>query len=281
MAIDLSLWREALSVELHQAQERSVWSSGAERWMRGWAIVATLILACFYLSGGYHAAFLAINGLARDFGDGFWQCVTVLGDGRLVLALPLLFARRRPEILWTMMLTALFAALLTHGLKPWVGALRPPAVLAEGSFFLNGPGYRHNSFPSGHSMTIAAFLAVWVCLVRDWRLRLALILFSYEIAASRVVVGVHWPVDVAAGILGGCLSAWAGCRLAAVWRWGLSLKGHLFCLAFCLLAGQSLFYDDGGYALAAWFQLSMGALCFAAGIKDYLLPLYREVRFHV
>ena len=248
----------------------------ADAWMLGWAVFSSLVLALLYGQGGYHAAFFPLNSLARDLGDAFWQMVTVLGDGRLVIALALLFARRRPDILWAIMLTALFSFLLTHSLKPWVDALRPPAVLAEGSFFLNGPVHRHGSFPSGHSLTIAAFLGIWFWQIRDWRMRMALVLFSYEIAASRVVVGVHWPVDVAAGVLGGCLASWAGCRLAGYWRAGLSLPGHLISLLICMLLSQSLFYDDGGYRQAALFQQLTALLCYGVLLREYLWPPRRQ-----
>jgi undecaprenyl-diphosphatase len=73
------------------------------------------------------------------------------------------------------------------------------------------------SFPSGHTLHAIGF-AVLVSLHAPW---LALLVwpFALLIAASRLVLGLHWPSDVAAGaLLGACLAGAAelivhGCGL--------------------------------------------------------------------
>ncbi|MBU0501084.1 MAG: phosphatase PAP2 family protein [Gammaproteobacteria bacterium] len=271
-------WRDDLNATLAASRARTLpGMADASRWMLVWA-GATLLILLMLLTGGYHAAFHVINGMAPALPPRFWEWLTVLGDGRVAFALALIFARRRPEVFWALVLAGICGLLYTHSLKPWFGMLRPPAVLEAGGFNLIGPAHKYRSFPSGHSLTAALFLGVWLWFVRGWRLRLALILFASGIALSRVVVGVHWPVDVAAGILGGCLAAWAGVRLSLRWRGGLSLPGHLVCLFIGMAYAISLFLDDGGYRQAALLQILLALTGYFAVFYDYCLAPCRRWR---
>jgi membrane-associated phospholipid phosphatase len=85
----------------------------------------------------------------------------------------------------------------------------PPLATAQGA-----------SFPSGHAAGSAVVYVVLLLLVaprlaRHWRglLAVAVLLLVLAIAASRVLLGVHYPSDVVAGLALG----W-GCAAAAV-RW--------------------------------------------------------------
>ncbi len=85
-------------------------------------------------------------------------------------------------------------AILNSWLKGCFGVERPTGIpwLAEAD------GY---SFPSGHAQ-LAAFTWLWLAL--EFRRRWLWILSSFliaGIAASRVYLGVHTPLDVGAGIL--------------------------------------------------------------------------------
>lgn len=62
-----------------------------------------------------------------------------------------------------------------------------------------------NSFPSDHST--AAFAAAFAVLVFYRRLGALLVLGAIGVALSRVLLGVHYPVDVAASALIGAASA--------------------------------------------------------------------------
>lgn len=67
------------------------------------------------------------------------------------------------------------------------------------------------SFPSGH--TAAAFL--FACLIWEFYPLFALPMFIWAtlVGASRVLLGVHYPSDIAAGAVLGCSCAFAGIYL--------------------------------------------------------------------
>ncbi|MFQ5518992.1 MAG: phosphatase PAP2 family protein, partial [Mariprofundus sp.] len=92
---------------------------------------------------------------------------------------------------------------------------RPPAVLDN--VHVLGHALSSHSFPSGHStsdgvMVLLAFL-LWSRL--DWRSWAVASLFVLA-AIGRIYGGVHFPVDVAAGLTIGMATMWL------FWRWSKS-----------------------------------------------------------
>lgn len=240
-------------------------------WLLIGALAASLLGLGLFGLGGYQAAFLPLNRWAGVLPDGLWEGLTVLGDARLAIALALFFSLRHPRLFWTLIVAALAATLLTHGLKPWVAAWRPPAVLPAEAFHLIGPALRSSSFPSGHTITVAVLTGVGGCFL-PWRsVRLLLLGLAVTIGFSRVAVGVHWPVDVAAGLAGGWAAAWLGLRLAARWE-GLAgrVEVHLTCVVLAAGAAVLLLIDDGGYARSRPLQLGVGLSALGWGLREYL-----------
>ena len=69
-----------------------------------------------------------------------------------------------------------------------------------------------NSFPSGHtSASIACAMAWWHYLPRRWRV--TAMICAALMALSRLYVGVHFPSDVACGILVGLFCGWGGWQI--------------------------------------------------------------------
>ena len=139
------------------------------------------------------------------------QVVTYLGDPLLITLASALLAlvlwRRGHARLALYVLAARIGSLvLSQGLKHLVDRARPvfegPVATALGP-----------SFPSGHALGSAVFWTTTAVLVlphvrRPRRALLAAVLVAVLVAASRVLLGVHYLSDVSGGFLLGL--GWAG-----------------------------------------------------------------------
>jgi membrane-associated phospholipid phosphatase len=274
----LTFLRQDLREALVAGAERDpACSATGAAWLLRGAAAAAAVGLCLYLLGGYHAGFLGLNALAAAAPAWLWERLTVLGDERVAFALTLLFARRHPRVFWTLIWAALVATAYSRGLKPLVDAARPPAVLAADAFNLIGPGHRHEGFPSGHSVTASVFFGVLVYHARRRRWRVLFVALAVLAGLSRVAVGVHWPVDVAAGLAGGALAAWIGPWLArGTARAMYDANLHLAFVAVAAVMAVSLWLDDGGYAAAALPLRVLSAVALSYALLSYLLlPLWR------
>ncbi len=197
--------------------------------------------------GGYMAAFEALQQFSQQlFSDSIWMWITRFGDERILLVLSLLFARRRPDIFWAIMVTAVIGGLFSRGIKINVDALRPPAILGKEFLHLVGPALKHHSFPSGHTLSIFIFCGVLFIFTKGWYKQLALLLVAALIAVSRVALGVHWPIDLLGGAATGLMAAVIGTWIVSAWKAGLRPRVHLGLLIVPLLAMISLVSGDDG-----------------------------------
>ena len=184
----------------------------------------------------------------------------------LMFVLP--FLGRRPKLVWQFVLAALFATVWSHGMKAVFSSLRPPAVLHEGSFHLIGPLLEHNSFPSGHTTTI--FVLAGLCCLQRWdnRLKYFALIIAILVGLSRIACGVHWPVDVLGGILGGWLCAVAGVWLSRRWLFGLnSWIQRAIALLISVTAIWSIFYYDSGLPGTWLFQFIITLFFLVISVK--------------
>lgn len=135
----------------------------------------------------------------------FFSMVSVLGNGRfwyvLMLLLAVLHGDYGVQAALHMGLTGLTTLLIYRLVKGAAQRPRPGAV--HDSIQLGCAVLDEYSFPSGHTMHAAAFTLVAVA----WfpALLLVLGLFTVLTGVSRVVLGLHYPTDVALGALFGCL----------------------------------------------------------------------------
>ena len=241
----------------------------------GVPLVAVAILVALLATGSNRGAFIAINAWSHFTGPTPWPFLTVLGDTAVAVSLFLPFALRRPDVLRALVVSALFATLFVHGLKPLLAEPRPPAVIEPGAITIIGPAYTTRSFPSGHSTTIfMAACLIWLHFRSAW-LRALVLTIAIAVGLSRVVVGVHWPIDVAGAAAGGWLSGAIGARLARRWPTGLRtsvqavLTGIGTACAIALLAGLQT-----GYPQAAPLQYAVAIVALVA------LALAIRTKFH-
>jgi undecaprenyl-diphosphatase len=147
---------------------------------------------------------------------GFFGIVSRLGDGvfwyGLIAAVALCGTHGRIAALH-MALTGLAAALLYRLLKRWTRRPRPFRTHRE--IIAHIAPLDEFSFPSGHTLHAVSFTIV--ALAYFPLLAPLLLPFSALVAASRVVLGLHYPSDVfAAAVIGiglATTSLWLGSAL--------------------------------------------------------------------
>lgn len=232
-----------------------------------WAVPlsAALLAALMALSGSNRELFLFINRVSLYTGADLWANLTVLGDGLVaaVLLLPLL--RRYPELVWAALLGAILSALWVHGLKIWFASPRPPSVFPADIIHVIGKAHYYNAFPSGHTTT-AAWLAATIALY--WRrldLTIALLAAAVLIGISRIAVGVHWPLDVLAGVFGGWLAALGGHWWAQAWPRGNDKRVQIFLAVLLTLCALALPFHDTGYPQARPLQVVIAIAALVIG----------------
>ncbi len=189
------------------------------RWLVPFA--AALAMTAVVFSDGNRALFLWINQQDLCVGDSVWALVTMLGDGWIATILLLPLVGRRPDILWSALLAGMLTTLLVFDLKLAFGVARPPAVLAPENFHLIGPALKATAFPSGHTAIIFAWAGVLALHLRAGWLKAACLLIAVTVGLSRIMVGVHWPLDVLGGALLGWMSALCAIALARRWPRGM------------------------------------------------------------
>ena len=148
----------------------------------------------------------ARRAIARFFG-----AISRLGDGvfwyALMLAIALFGGTQGRIAALQMALTGLVAAGMYRGLKRWTR--RPRPFRAHEDIVAHVLPLDEFSFPSGHTLHAVTFTVV--ALAYFPLLAPLLIPFTLLVAASRVVLGLHYPSDVLAATLIG--SALAGSSL--------------------------------------------------------------------
>jgi undecaprenyl-diphosphatase len=153
---------------------------------------------------------------ARRAVRAYFRCVSRLGDGLFWYALIAVVAFvdefRGISVAMQLAATGAVAALLYRRLKRWTRRPRPFVRDARIRAWI--APLDEFSFPSGHTLHAVGFTGVAVA--NYPALGWVLVPFALSVAASRVVLGVHYPSDVlAAAGLGGVLAS-ATLTIAAV-----------------------------------------------------------------
>jgi undecaprenyl-diphosphatase len=110
---------------------------------------------------------------------------------------------RRPYPFLLVAATSITTSLLNALFKYVVQRDRPPTIILDPKPLMEVP--TTSSFPSGHTST--SFACAYVISRLAPRLTIPVFVLAALIGFSRVYVGVHYPLDVAAGAIFGLIVA--------------------------------------------------------------------------
>lgn len=237
--------------------------SNPGRWTWGTPLISILLLIVFWLTDSNESLFVFIN-QQHYIPDVAWSWLTILGDSMILIAVVLPFCGRRPEIIRTLIVSAIISALAVRGLKWLVIEMRPAAVLE--TIHIIGPTLKRSSFPSGHATTIFTFVTVMCLYIPGRFYRVLLVSLAVLVGISRLSVGAHWPTDVVAGAAIGWSSAIIGGILSEHWKGGISLTAQRISALVLLICTVSLLgiYDTHyPQANLMKYTIAIAALTFA------------------
>ncbi len=227
-----------------------------EPWFYGTLAAVGVMLLLMLDDNMNRAFFLWANSLSAGDGDAFWSVVTVMGDTLIVFCLLLPAINVRPDLIWSVMIAAIISSLVVHGLKEVIDVPRPPGVFERSDIHLIGYVAGSASFPSGHTTAIFTLLGAVYILLTDYRIRGLLLAIALLAGLSRMVVGIHWPLDVASGALFGLLSGYAGVFVARRTPWGNSPTAQRIQAGIVIVAAiLTIGFHDGGYPQARNFMI--------------------------
>jgi undecaprenyl-diphosphatase len=240
---------EAVSVEAVQERagrvSREIWRDLAAHWRRAptpvvrlwplWMALAVLGLAAL-LFVGVHFDMAAARAAKRLDPSlvAFYEAVTRAGKSDWLFALAVLtifygLSRRerapdtRRRAAWGLvasrgfyfLIVMAFSGIAAQIVKHIVGRARPALIALDGPFHFDLFSLKSvlASFPSGHTTTVFAAFAALTLLAP--RVGPAFLLIALPVAASRIIVGAHYPSDVCGGLCLGLASALIVARVFA------------------------------------------------------------------
>jgi len=168
--------------------------------------------------------------------------VTLLGtEGFYMLLLPVLVWCLNKELGLRVALLVLVSTYLNQALKALIQSPRPdPGVVR---WMVSAAGW---GFPSGHAQTTTALFGYLMLWLRPRRWAVSLWLVPPLVSFSRVYLGVHYPHDVAGGMLAGlallALYSWAVDGPPGQWwaRLGVGWQGGTIAVATVALAAPGI-----------------------------------------
>lgn len=208
----------------------------------GWIFAASLVLALVFIpfdprlserAQGLPESVVGFNSAITDFGTFSWM---IYGSGLLAILAYIVGRvfqqhtysgqiRTARRLLLYFFLTIGSASALVHLFKFLIGRARPELLGELGAYSLTPftGDILYESFPSGHSTAAGAFFGAFSLLVP--RLRLVFLALAVMIGVSRVIVGAHYPSDVAVGLLLGMWTAMAFAFIFAKYNWLFRFDG--------------------------------------------------------
>ncbi|BCD96356.1 phosphatase PAP2 family protein [Marinagarivorans cellulosilyticus] len=218
--------------------------------------------------------FTTLNAYLSVLPSSLWSNLTMLGDGSVLLPIlaPLIIWRRR--YFFAVIASAPSAAIFSVIGKKVAGIPRPAAVLDHNTFNIIGETLTsHNSFPSGHSITVfAALVAIAASAysnskyISDSKIIWLTLMIATVLGLSRIAVGAHWPLDVVAGASLGWFAGLLGVAISrrSSAEWFYSIRGSrilgLLLAALCYSLIQRGLASSNANLPILWLSILCGLI---------------------
>lgn len=163
------------------------------------SLICLIIATIGYAISGYHWQFHEINAFSTQLHPSVLHHMTSFGDGIFIMSLLLFVAHKSVPRLYVILVAILIGSLVSQALKRYFNADRPPSVLPIDSYNLIGKAYYSRSFPSGHTLTAFLVASVAASFTHSWTVRVFLLFAAFLAGLSRILLGVHWPIDTLVG----------------------------------------------------------------------------------
>lgn len=189
-------------------------------------LIFLLALTPLVISYSKYDLHLLLNAYHSPFADGFFQKITLLGDGLAPFAVGavLLFVSFRKTLI--VLVGGNAAGIIAQFLKRIVFPdIKRPSVFfgdVEGFHFVEGFDLHGSfSFPSGHAATVFALTFCVAAFVRNPTAKTVLLILAALVAYSRVYLSQHFMVDIyagsAIGVFCGLLTVYLFNRISGQW----------------------------------------------------------------
>ncbi len=246
-------------------------------WVWSPLFLFVIFLAVIHLTGINTQLFMIFNKAHTFSGDRFWAIFTLFGDGLFAAVLLFPFLKKRPDIIWSVLIASIVYMIILHTTKRIMDIPRPPGVLTPETFHIIGRRLTRHAFPSGHTTTIFTLMGVIAFSFRKNSIYILSIIFAFLVGISRIAVGAHWPADVLGGAILGWFSAWVGVSLADKTRWGYSRTSQIiYGIVLLICTVDLLFLYNTHYPLADPAKLILGFVCLIFGMIELYKILFKK-----
>lgn len=130
-----------------------------------------------------------------------------------------------------------------------------------------------NEFAFRLPSAVFAITGIFVLKVRRFWLQISIFIIGLLISISRIMVGIHWPLDILSGLVIGWISAWISLKIIYHFDWNIGKVGQKIVGIILFAAAIYSLYHDTGYSQALFLHRIISVVCILGGGHE-LLQIY-------